>query len=403
MSKKNSRTRSEFGQSLRDLRKKRKLTMKRLADLLDVSESYISRLESGERHPDKDLILQLGPILLPEGNVGELDKLLIAADYTPVNLEKKTGRDDLIGHFQEVLEREPENFRAFNALVISLIKQNNYDLARQHIQAGLETYQASIHLKILMGNLELVQGNFEQALLLQQEALQIIEQSPEEASRLFLKRNDSLLNLAVIYFLMGYQATDAYLQSPTAERYQHARLYLVKASEALKEALEIDPNDIYVLDEYARVEFNLAYLDSSAGADACYEASISAFQRVIHSEDKALLNYSDLIESSLFLVHAYAKQKDFVAAEQAIHIIEACLPNFWLAQYIKACVYSLKYMATTDQQCLDVGFRAFERALSIPDKNNRTRSEAAYDPDLQALKIQDPKRFNQVLKSEAKS
>lgn len=401
MSKKKNRESSAFGQKLRELRKKRKLTMKHVADQLDVSESYISRLETGERHPDKELILRLGPLLFPEGNETELDELLIAADYTPLQLDHKTGRDDVIHHFQQVLEDDPRNFRAFNALVISLIKQGKFEIARQKIQDGLKRYDASIHLQVLLGALELAQQNFDQALSYQHDALRAFDQNPDWARGLYLQRSDLLLNLAVIHFLKGYAGVDAYLGQPDEARYSEARNNLTQAADALNEALQLDPEDIYVLDEQARVLFNLAYLDESAGKSADFAAVVAAFERVITSDDKTRLNYSELIESSLFLVHAYVKHQDYAAAERHIHIIECCLPNYWLVHYIKACLYNRRYESEPDRRWLEKSLRSLERALSISDPGNRARQEAAHDPDLLILRQQEPDRFKKLLKQEA--
>lgn len=402
MSKKKNRPTSAFGQKLRELRKKRGITMKHLADQLSVSESYISRLETGERHPDKELILQLGPVLYPEGNDAELDALLIAADYTPLKLEQMTGNDGVIHHFQQVLEDNPLNFRAFNALIISLIKQGKYEVAEQKIQEGLQRYASSIQLQVLLGALELARGNHDQALHYQHEALKAFEQESEKQTRqLFLQRNDLLLNLAVIYFLKGYSAIDEYLQLPNPENYQQAKAYLQQASQALNQALALDSEDIYALDEQARVLFNLAYLAESDGQTADYSAVVEAFERVITSDEKNRLNYSELIESSLFLVHAYAKNQDFRAAERHINIIECCLPNYWLVHYIKACLYNRKYSLDAQSTWIDKALRSLERALTISDQANRTRLEAPHDPDLQNIREHASERFKKLLKLEA--
>lgn len=401
MSRKKKRADSPFGGKLKQLRKQRKITMKRLADQLGVSESYISRLESGERHPDRELILKMEPILFPEGDPVELDALLIAADYTPVQLDTMTGSNDVIHHFRQVLEQDPENFRAFNALVLSLIKQDKLEAAEAKIQEGLQRFDDSVHLQVLMGALEVVRGNFEKALQYQREALDNFNQSEQGSS--FVTQVDMLLNLAVILFLKGYAAIDDYLNASTEKHYALARNNLEQASDSLEEALKIAPEDVYVLDEYARVQFNLAYLEECAGKRPDYARAISAFEQVIHSDEKARLNYTELVESTLFLVHAYAKTHQFDAAEQHAHLIECCLPNFWLVHYIKACLYALKYRAENKTSCLDKGFRSLERAMRVPGKDNRTLSEATFDPDLAPLRHADAVRFDQILKLEASS
>lgn len=403
MAKKIKRPTSEFGSQLRQLRKQRKITMKTLADAVGVSESYISRLESGERHPDKDLILGLGEQLFPEGNPTALDQLLVAADYTPLNIDQFTGRDDLIQHFQSALEAQPDNFQLYNALVISLIKQGKHSQARQKIEAGLATYDDSIHLQVLMGAMELLEGHYDTALTYQQEAIAALKQHPEAAERLFLQPHNMLLNLGVIYFMQGYEALDRYLESRQKTDFETARAQLLQAVASLQEALQLAPDDIYILDEYARVCFNQADLQAAAGQSADYAPVIAAFEQVINSEQKYRLNYSDLLESTLFLIHAYAKAGDFASAETRIHLVESCLPNYWMVHYIKACLYSLRYHTDPQPDWIQRGLRALERALLIPETSNRSRSEAPHDPDLEYLRQQAPSQFKKLLALEARS
>lgn len=45
---------------IRELRKKRKMTMKQLGDVLDLAESTISQYENGKRQPDYETLLRLG-------------------------------------------------------------------------------------------------------------------------------------------------------------------------------------------------------------------------------------------------------------------------------------------------------------------------------------------------------
>lgn len=403
MAKKIKRPTSEFGSQLRHLRKQRKITMKALAEAVGVSESYISRLESGERHPDKDLILGLGEQLFPEGNPTALDKLLVAADYTPLNIDQFTGRDELIQHFQSALEAQPDNFQLYNALVISLIRQGKHSQARQKIEAGLAAYDDSIHLQVLMGAMELLEGRYETALTYQQEAIKALRQHPDASERLFLKPHNMLLNLGVIYFMQGYAAIDRYLESQQESDFESARTELQQAASSLQEALQLAPDDIYIQDEYARVCFNQAYLQAAAGQSADYAPVIAAFEEVVNSEQKYRLNYSDLLESTLFLIHAYAKAGDFAAAETRIHLVESCLPNYWMVHYIKACLCNLRYSADPQPEWIQRGLRALERALQIPEASNRSRSEAPHDPDLEHLRQQAPSQFKKLLALEARS
>jgi transcriptional regulator with XRE-family HTH domain len=399
VSKKQSRDTSAFGSQLRALRKHRKITMKKLAENLSVSESYISRLESGERHPDKELILKMGTLLFPEGNAIELDRLLIAADYTPVNLEHKTGHDDVVEHFQQIIEKNADNFRAYNALIILLIKQGKLTAAQQRIEAGLKRFDNSVQLVVLKAALKLAEGKFDQAVVLQKEALTLFR-SYTPPTDLFIKESDLLYNLGDMYFAQGYAAIDRYLQHRNLDDYSFAKKQLAQASESLQEALVQDPDNILILDEHAKVLFNQAYLEESAGKEASYTHAIEAFEWVIHSEHKHLLNYSNLMESMLSLVHAHAKSGHFAVAQQYIDIVECCLPNYWLVHYIKACVYGLLFLKASDDSDYRLGMKSLERACLSENPQNRTRQEAPYDPDLAPLKNHNKKAFKTLMNLE---
>lgn len=397
-----------FGQALRRLRKQRKLTMKRLAERLHVSESYISRLESGERQPSKELILQMGPIFFPEGNTMALDDLLIAADFTPLHLDKFTRHQDVTALFQEALSQNPQNFRAFISLVISLIRQGKIALAEEKINEGFRLFDDQVQLQTLSSALELAKGNYERAIAFQKEALRYFHLSPAK-QRLHMELRDLLLNLGVIYFLQGYQAMDQFFLLSESQQTEEA----VKACEAAEQllnqarlefeaALKLAPDDIYILDEYARVQFNLAYLKESRGEAVDYSATIAAFKQVVYSSHKEKLSYHDMVESALFLVHAHVKARQFAEAEHNINLIECCLPNYWLVHYLKACFYSLKYSVTQDPLLLDEALKSLTRAAEIDDEHNRTRAEAVLDPDLKNLRNLRPLEFAQLLKLEEK-
>ncbi len=391
-----------FQQALRRLRKARKLTLKQLAERLDVSESFISRLESGERHPSKELILHMGHIFFPEGNPVALDQLLIAADYTPLHLEHLTGKQDVISIFQEALQQNPQNFRAYISLIISLIRQDKISLAEEKIKQGFQYFDDQIQLQTLSSALELARGHFAQAIAFQEEALHYFQRAPHAHSPQ-ITQADLLLNLGVIHFIQGYQSLDALLANPaTPAVREQAEQSLQAARLCFEQALQTAPEDIYILDELARVEFNLASLSEAAGEPADYSRAVTGFKRVIYSRQKERLSYHDLLESALFLVHALAKSGHFAEAEHDIHLIECCLPNYWLVHYLKACLCSLQFAQAGNPDLLERGLYSLSRALAIQDRANRTYSEALSDPDLHVLRSQKPAEFKKLLKLEEK-
>src|SRR5687767_6740487 len=75
---------SPFGTRLQALRREFRLTQIDLSQSSQLSKSYISFLESGVRHPSRDVVLRLAEALVPgEGRLR--DELLLLAGFTPQN------------------------------------------------------------------------------------------------------------------------------------------------------------------------------------------------------------------------------------------------------------------------------------------------------------------------------
>lgn len=84
MSKQNSR--GPFGERLQQLRKERGLTQVDLSQRGQLSKSYVSFLESGVRHPSREVVLRLAEVLDHNHNGGALrDELLVLAGFSPEN------------------------------------------------------------------------------------------------------------------------------------------------------------------------------------------------------------------------------------------------------------------------------------------------------------------------------
>lgn len=52
----------KFGEKLRALRTQRGLTTRELGSILDVDQSYITRMESGKRHPNIVMAIKIADI-----------------------------------------------------------------------------------------------------------------------------------------------------------------------------------------------------------------------------------------------------------------------------------------------------------------------------------------------------
>ena len=51
-----------FGEKLRILRKRQRLSQGQLGEMLEVSQSFVARIENGRQKPSVDLILQISNI-----------------------------------------------------------------------------------------------------------------------------------------------------------------------------------------------------------------------------------------------------------------------------------------------------------------------------------------------------
>lgn len=70
-----------FSTLLGIFRRREGLSQSKLAELIGVIPSYMSRLESGEREPDRDVVIMIGVVL----GLHRLDRaaLLLSAGYAP--------------------------------------------------------------------------------------------------------------------------------------------------------------------------------------------------------------------------------------------------------------------------------------------------------------------------------
>lgn len=398
---------SVFGQLIGQLRIQQGLSMQKLARQIGISAAYICRLESGERHPSRDIALKLSDILLQGANQLQKDELLVAAGFAPTNYRHFLGRRDVLDIYEALVQENPQDFKSYLALVYSLIRAHEHVRARVAIQEGMQRFQDQVQIHALGAALELAQANFEQALHFQQKALLTFSQLDETAV-VSLTQVDLLLSLGVIYFEKGNHDIAGWIQhrsqQKSSEREEALRQVfesLTQAKDAFLRALAQAPEDIYILDELARVHFTWAYLLPENKAVEFWREAAQAFEQTVCSPQKAVLGSQALLQSTAFLALSYSKLALFEKAWFTLSVMEACIPNYWLIHYMKACYFGLRLKHSPDltpsHPLLNAALEALSQAIDMADPHNQAAQEALHEPDLELVRKWQPEHFARLL------
>jgi transcriptional regulator with XRE-family HTH domain len=398
-----------LAETLLRLRKKQGYSMKTLSAMVGISAAYICKLESGQRKPTRDLVLRFSETLLPTGSEREKDELLLLAGFAPQNYRSFLGRTELVELYEKELESNPLNFKAFIALVMVLVRSGSFKEAELRIQKGLPVYDDQIQLQALLAALELAKENFDTAIEYQLSALNYY--NLHQGLTQTLVESDLLLSLGIMYFLKGEALLDLKIQQEAKQESEKAQttsievnIALLNAKENFQKALKTAKDDIYILDEYARVCFSLATLDNQKQTPSEYwQECISSFEQVVTSEQKHCLGSLNLLQSTVFWAFAMAKNQQFTHAWLQLSVIEACVPDFWLLHYVKACYFCL-YAQTPDlstakqEQQLTFALAALDKAIQIQDTSNSSKSEAKWEPDFAILRQLKSTAFEKLIR-----
>lgn len=391
-----------LGKRLSQYRKNKGLTMMQLAAELGVTESYISFLESGVRSPSRKLIKKIVAYFYPQGNPALQDEWLMLSGFSPENLQLHSPEPP---HYQihvDALAANPQNLKAQFALIRGLIRTGELEQAQKQIQACFQLFPGAVEVQSLLGSLELARGHFDNAILAQETALQFWRQASSDTDSVgpHLGPADLLLSLGVSCFLKGYSHLQLYHQAlekgpkkAASEARKHALSSFEAARSHFLQALEITPEDVYIWDEYARVSFNLAHLESPSRSGSLWRETISAYQKVLKHRDNRLIGSEALREIALFLGHAYSKSSQFDKAEEVLALVQALRPDYPLAHYARACLLSLQAEQSHNAPVLTEALEHLSRALQLVSPEDPLYLEAQQDPDLNYLRQEQSRPF----------
>ena len=373
------------------LRKEKGLKMDSLAQAVGVSKSYISLLESGGRQPSRDVVLKLAQALNLRNPEQGRDELLILAGFAPVNTRAISAYQDAIQLYEQSLLNDPSNFKLYSRLVMAQIKSGRYQQAQTQIQEGMHKFTETVQLQFLLAQLELSKGHYSAAQLNMQTAIQHFDLKQKVSQ---LHRADLVFNLGAIYFMEGHALLSVASNDEARTKILTA---FDKAKTCFREALAARSDDIYILDEYARLLFNQAYLLDTAQA---WQETISIYRKLLIQPNKHELGRQPLMESAAFLAHAYTKSGADNEADLTLGLLSAFNPDYWLVHYLQSCLHMQRYENSPTDAELEAALEALERAL---DLDLQAGVEAKTDPDLSLLRLKAGSQLEKLLKKERKN
>jgi transcriptional regulator with XRE-family HTH domain len=408
-----------LGKRLSSYRKNKQLTMQELAAELGITESYISFLESGVRSPSRKLLKKIVAFYYPQGNPALQDEWLMLAGFSPESLQLQAPPPPVYQVYVEQVEANPSDLKAQFALIRSLIRAGELAQAQSRIQACFQLFPGAVEVQSLLGTLELARGHYDNAILAQETALQFWHKASSESGPLqgpHLGQADLLLSLGVSCFLKGYDQLQGYhralAQADTSSKgankgaskagkaasaaHKSALNSFEAARQNFLKALQITPEDVYIWDEYARVSFNLAHLESPSRSASLWKETISAYQKVLKHRDNRLIGSEALQENALFLGHGYSKAGLFEKAEEILALVQALRPDYALAHYARACLISLQAEQSQSPALLIEALEHLSRALQLVGKDHALVTEAQTDPDLNYLRQAQARPFERL-------
>lgn len=384
------------------LRKKQGLTMGALAQAVNVSESYISLLESGERkQPSRELVLKLASALGARNNRSLTDDFLVTAGYFPSHKPVYSSHMETLNAYQSQYQQNPNDFNRFSLLLFALIKMGETQTAQAMIHQGLTHFDQTQQEQTLLASLELAKHNYAQALRLQSTVCEqycaLAENEPETQKQL-------QFNLAMMHFFYGlhheqqWQKAGPHKQSERCESLRtDAQDHFSRAREILYLLVQTQPEDVFSLAELARVCFKLAQLSPEASSESkpLWEESIQTLQAVLHSEQKYSLGREVLLENSLFLAQAYSKIQAFAQAETLLNILEfAITPPHGMVFYAKSRFFTRRYLHTAAETDLNLALEFLQQANQVDA--SLIRPVALHDPELSTLRVQKTMEFRRI-------
>jgi hypothetical protein len=395
---------------------------------INCSESYISLIESGAKSPSVHLLDVMSAVLhLSPQEKGEL---LLIYKRVPNDLEfavrnnlKATLKVTNIDLLKSKYENE-KNKQNFNNLVRSLVLEGRSEEAIDLLKTAPNFSSDFIDFQDRTAKMAAISGNYDFAIQAFNLAL---ESCPAEFVH---TRSDILMNIGICYFNKALLIQD--------EKQVESLELLVQSKNYLEQSVELWPDYIYCLDEYARCTYHIAdalqffYKNNSvikidakqqqnlhswlkqvlkndkvnydnpfilAGIEENFRKALAAYKQILSHSERGDLPEKALKEAIYFHAYSHAKLKLFDEALLLINTI-VILDQNWLTYFLKTGYLVMKFESEKNESCLDEALKNVSIALEYEPETVKSLIKSEKNRELKTLWELKSKELNELLKQE---
>lgn len=366
-----------FGTELAQIRKRANLSQYQLAKEMEISRSYIFRLESGERKPNKDLIIKISDVLKTSNY--DLTKLLVLADIDPV------------------IENNNDGFKLSFHLALELKNKGLVDQAKYLIEIAMKIFKNKIELNALLANLNLLNNDYEGAIKANEDTLRYLEEIPKsKRAKIGISQAEIIHNTGYVYFERGLEKNDhrdkAIIQNWEAnnkeieEFIEELKNEIIvdfdKALEKIEIAYNLELDNLHIVDQLARLYYHKANLITNEEEREClFNKSISLYDILISSNSDKIEDFKKQ-EASIFIAVALGKIFKLNEAARIINTVINYKPLYYFGYFAKSCIYSIN--GKNNKEALEISFNSLLRSLKL---NSALKEYLKLEVDLYNLRF----------------
>jgi transcriptional regulator with XRE-family HTH domain len=382
-----------FDKELVRIRKEKGFSQEYLGKKIDCSRSYICKLESGERVPNRELVLKIADAY--NLNRYDLNKLLILAEL-PTELTDSG-----------------ESYKICLKLALELKELGLAEEAKNLIENSLKLFENTVEIYALLANLHLMKGDYSGAIRINEDALKLFEKKISPEKEAGITKAELIYNLAYVYFERGVEKKkNAELQiiaelenTPVPNSINREEVIknnekiermvndcikdLNEAIQGFEAAYKSEPENENMVEQLSVSYLNMASIESEKEKPVWLKKAIEMYDRFL--ENRNISEPFKKINASVFLAMAFAKLYDLTAAARLINIVISCRPDYFLGYYAKGCIYSIN--GRDHNRNLQIAFDNLQRAI---EQNSGIKEEIPMDMDLLNL------RFSTLFKDKVK-